>query len=107
MFGVVGVAMSGLDSFERLPLGLCALLGGLAADVLIVRLRPSPADVRNLRVFSAAVPAVLWLSYFIVFKAAYDLPWTIHLWLGTVFLAALTGLGLSLLVAPPEVPASA
>ncbi|MBV8986508.1 MAG: hypothetical protein JO248_18920, partial [Acidimicrobiia bacterium] len=53
------------------------------------------------------VAAATWLPYFVVFKIDYDLPWTIHLWIGTVFLAALTGLGLSLLVDPPHVPKGA
>jgi hypothetical protein len=104
MFGVVGIAMSGLDSFERLPLGLCALIGGLAADVLMQRLKPGPTHVRAARLVAALVPLALWLPYFIVFKVAYDLSWTIHLWLGTVFMAVMGGLGLSLLVFPPEVP---
>jgi len=107
LFGVVAVGMSGLDSFGRFPLALSAVVGGLAADVVRARLAPSPANVRVLRVFAVVVPAVMWLSYFIVFKAAYALPWQVHLWLGTVFFSAVTGLGLSVLVAPPEVPATA
>ena len=50
------------------------------------------------------MPAALWLTYFVVFKVAYDLPWTIHLWLGAIFLAVLGGVGLSLLAFPPQVP---
>ncbi|HZQ84336.1 MAG TPA: hypothetical protein VFA83_05840 [Acidimicrobiales bacterium] len=107
LFGVVAVGMAGLDSFERLPLALTAIVGGLAADVTRTWLAPSPSNVRGLRTFAVVVPAAMWLTYFIVFKAAYALPWQIHLWLGTAFFAAVTGLGMSVLVAPPEVPASA
>ncbi|MBV8160634.1 MAG: hypothetical protein JO265_06890 [Acidimicrobiia bacterium] len=96
LFGVPAVAMSGLDSFGRLPLALCAVVGGLVADIMV------EADI-PLRWIATAVPSAAWLPYFIVFKVAYDLPWTVHLWLGTVFLAALTGIGLSLLADPPRV----
>jgi len=94
---VPAVAMSGLAGFERLPLALCALCGGLVADLLV------EADVPS-RWLAAAVPVAVWLPYFVVFKVAYDLQWTIHLWLGTVFLAAFTGVGLSLLTEPPPLP---
>lgn len=97
LFAVTAVAMSGLDDFHRLPLALCALVGGLVADLL------SQADVGP-RWLGLAVPAATWLTYFVVFKFDYDLRWTVHLWIGTVFLAALTGLGLSLLVDPPHMP---
>jgi hypothetical protein len=97
LFVVPALAMSGLAGFHRLPLALCAASGGLVADILV------EADVGP-RWLSAAVPVALWLPYFVVFKVAYDLPWTIHLWLGTVFLAAFTGVGLSLLTDPPPLP---
>ncbi|HEV3353929.1 MAG TPA: hypothetical protein VG076_13460 [Acidimicrobiales bacterium] len=97
LFTMTAVAMSGLDSFGRLPLALCAVTGGLVADVLVLGRSPT-------RVIAGVTPAVLWLSYFVVFKLAYNLPWTIHLWLGTVLLASLSGLGLSLLSAPPAMP---
>jgi hypothetical protein len=97
LFGVVAVATSGLDTFERWPLTLCAIGGGVVADVLLTR-------TWSLRLVAGLVPVALWLPYFVVFKTAYDLPWTVHLWLGTVFLTALGGIGLSLLTEPPALP---
>jgi hypothetical protein len=94
MLGVPAIAMCGLDSFERLPLALCGLVGGLVAGILV----QADVGVRWVAVFT---PVALWLPYFLVFKVSYRLPWTVHLWLGSVFLAALAGLGLSLLSAPP------
>jgi hypothetical protein len=102
MFGAVAVGMSGLDTFERLPLALCGLAGGVVADVLVMRLRPGPDAVRPARVVAGVVPVALWLPYFVVFKATYDLPWNVHMWTGTVFLAAVGGLLLSALAYPPE-----
>jgi hypothetical protein len=104
MFGAIGVAMSGLDTFEKLPLGLCTIAGGLVADVLVALLRPGPDDVRATRVVAGLVPVGLWLPYFIVFKAAYDLPWNVHMWTGTIFLSAVGGVVLSVLAYPPELP---
>jgi hypothetical protein len=98
LFGLTAVAMSGLDSFERLPLAVCAVIGGMVADILVHRDVPA-------RWIAAGAAVAVWLPYFVVFKAAYDLPWTIDLWLGTVFLAALAGLALSLLADPPANPA--
>lgn len=98
LFTVTAFAMSGLDSFERLPLALCGILGGVVADILVLRQVPA-------RWIAVGAAVAVWLPYFIVFKAAYNLPWTIHLWLGTVFLAALAGLGLSLLADPTATPA--
>jgi hypothetical protein len=103
-FGGSAVAMAGIDSFEHLPLALCACVGGLVADVLVAGLRPDPARPGPLRVIGALVPVGLWLPYFLVFKLVYDLPWSIHIWSGTVVLAALGGVGLSVLAYPPELP---
>ena len=101
MFGGIALGMSGLDTFERLPLGLCGLVGGVVADVLVTSLRPGPDDVRAARLVAGVVPVALWLPYFVVFKAAYDLPWNVHMWTGTVFLAAMGGLLVSVLAYPP------
>jgi hypothetical protein len=104
MFGGLAVAMSGLDTFDRVPIALTALAGGVVADVLIARLRPGPDDVRATRIVAGIVPVALWLPYFIVFKATYDLPWTVHMWTGTIFLAAVGGVLLSVLAYPPPQP---
>jgi hypothetical protein len=101
MFGAIAIAMSGLDTFERLPLGLCGLAGGAVADALVTRLRPGPDAVRSARVVAGVVPVALWLPYFVVFKVAYDLPWDVHMWTGTVYLSAMAGLALSALAYPP------
>ena len=103
-FGAVAIAMSGLDTFERLPLALSALAGGAVADILIARLRPGPDDVRAVRIVAGLVPLGLWLPYFLVFKVAYDLPWNVHMWTGTVFLSVVGGLLLSVLAYPPPAP---
>lgn len=100
LFAVVALAMSGLDSFNRPGVALSVIAGGVVADWLIAHGAGS-GSIRSLRILAGTVPAATWLPYFAVLKLAYGLPWTVHLWLGTVFLTVLTGLGLSLLVAGP------
>jgi hypothetical protein len=100
LLGGVALATCGLDTFDRWPLALCGVGGGVVADVLVAR-------TRSVRLIAGLTPVALWLPYFIVFKTAYDLPWTIHMWLGTVALAALGGLCLSVLSDPPALPTRA
>ncbi len=100
LFGITAIALSGLDSFQRLPLALAGVVGGLLADGYIAARYP-------IRILATLVPVAIWLPYFVLFKSAYALPWEIHLWLGTVFLAGLSGLGLSVLADPAAVPAAA
>ncbi len=99
-FSIVAFAMTGLDSFHRLPLVLGAVAGGLAADVLNERGR-SPWVV------ATVAPAVMWLVWVGAYAAAWGVGWHVDLWLGTVFFTSLTGLGLAVLTFPPAVPALA
>jgi hypothetical protein len=96
-FGLTAVALCGIDSFQRLPLALAAVFGGLAADGYLAARYP-------LRVLAMLVPLAIWLPYFVVFKSAFALQWEIHLWLGTIVLATLAGLGLGVLAYPPALP---
>jgi hypothetical protein len=100
---VLSMAYSG----QHWPILLAALAGGLAGDALLVILKPSVQRPAALRVFAFAVPLVLNLLYFVALLALGRLDWRIHLWLGTAVLSGITGFGLSLLVAPPTLPAEA
>jgi hypothetical protein len=83
---------------------IVAVLAGLFADGLYLWLKPSVARVADLRLFAFAVPVVLYLIYFLVLKLTSGVNWTIHLWLGTTFVAGIAGFSLSFLLVPPEVP---
>ena len=83
---------------------IVAALAGLTADVLYVWLKPSVTRPGELRLFALAVPVVLYLLYFLVLKLTYGVNWTIHLWLGTTFVAGIVGFLLSFLLVPPRVP---
>jgi hypothetical protein len=81
----VALAMSSLDGFARLPLVLAALLGGLAADVAIANGFPRLAPI--------VTPLVMWPAWFAELRLTGTMAWPANLWLGAVFLAVLTGVG--------------
>jgi hypothetical protein len=79
---------------------LVALLAGAVGDLLLVLLRPSVRRVAQLRLFAFLLPAELYLLYFATVLASASSVWPIHVWTGSVVLAGLSGLLLSLLVVP-------
>jgi hypothetical protein len=101
LFTGVGAMMASQHEFELGVSVLAAFVGGLAADVLIRRYRPSPNRLAPYRVLAMAVPAVLWTTYFALLDLQFGVMWVTELWAGTVVLAVLSGLALSLLMMPP------
>ena len=86
-----------------------ALLGGAATDVLLKVLAPSEQRQGELRLFAFAVPSMLYLLYFLSLQVLGRLvhasvTWSIHLWLGSTFLAGIVGLLLSYAMFPPAKP---
>src|SRR5579884_2349175 len=74
--------------------------GGLAADLLYRIIRPSLKRPDMLHLFAFAMPAVYYLCYFLNMAIFQGIQWSIHLWLGSVFMAGIVGLLLSYLVVP-------
>lgn len=87
-----------------LPLIAVAALGGLAADVLAARLRPLAGQPASLRLYAALVPAVLYTLYVLALAIDGGIWWRVHLWMGAITLAAITGWLMSYLIAPPQWP---
>jgi len=83
---------------------IAAVLAGLSADVLNRWLKPSIDRPADLRIFAFLMPVVLYLLYFLVLKLTTGVNWTIHLWLGTTFVAGIASFLLSFLLIPPEIP---
>jgi len=83
-----------------------ALVAGLLADTLYAALRSS--RLRNgelgFRLFAVGVPVVFYLVYFLGLLATTGIWWSIHLWLGSVALAGITGWLLSYVALPPAMP---
>lgn len=88
-------------SREHWQILIAALLAGIAADILLVVLRPSRQRIKALRWFSFAVPALLFLFYFITLLLTTEIWWNSNMWLGTIFFSGMIGLGLSWLAVPP------
>ena len=86
------------------PLIAVAILGGMAADLLLWRLRPSTARPAAFRLFAVAVPTIVYGLYFLVLQLTGDgVWWTVHLWAGAIGMAGVVGLLMSFLVVPPPV----
>jgi hypothetical protein len=86
---------------DRYEFVLIALAAGLVADILSWRLKPSGTRQRQFYSFALAVPVIFYSLYFLLLQLTQGIDWTIHLWLGSIFLAGLSGLFVSFLLAPP------
>lgn len=88
----------------------CALLGGLAADLLYKRLQPAEQRRESIRIFAFAVPALLYLFYFLNLAIVEPLrfqsriTWSVHFWAGSIVLAGIVGFLLSYGMFPPLTP---
>jgi hypothetical protein len=82
------------------------LLAGLLGDILVWRLRPSPARPAAFRWFAFLMPAVLYALYYLaLFVFGGGVWWSIHLWAGSIFMSGAVGLLVSYLVLAPPAPA--
>jgi hypothetical protein len=101
LFTVVAAMMASQHQFEVAVTVLAAAAGGLAADVLIARLRPGPTRPGAERLVAVIVPVVMWTTYFLLLDIQFGVAWASEVWGGTIVLAALSGFALSLLMTPP------
>ena len=82
---------------------VAAAIGGLFADSLIVRWRPSAQRPNTLRLFAFIVPVVYFLLTFgaIVLSGPRGLWWAIHMWLGVTIICGFVGVFMSYISVPP------
>jgi hypothetical protein len=104
LFGAVAGMMSGLSEYDRWGTIVAALAGGLACDSLVVWLEITGTRPFAYRVTAGITPIVLWTAYFVVLPTIHDVHWPLDLWLGTVGLAAVTGVLLSFVAVAPAPP---
>ena len=111
-FGTVALLATagavGLTSLREFTLGALVpamLAGGLASDLLIARLRPEPDRPGAFRAVATLAPLLLWGAWMAAYALAYGIAWPPELWAGVLGMASLSGLGLSVLVLPPAIPA--
>lgn len=100
LFSAVAFLLAALESFFLGWTAVAAVVTGMFADALVVRLRPSPWRPRTYLAFAAAVPAVLWLTYFAVVEVRFGIGWPVELWAGVSGLSAFVGVGLAVLSLP-------
>ena len=82
-----------------------ALLAGLASDLLLNLLKPSPERKVMFRLFAFLVPVIVYLFYFIYLILAQDIWWSAHMWVGSIILAGLTGWLISYTFLLPQIEA--
>lgn len=104
LLGTVAVLMSGIGAFELAPIALAAVIAGLVGDVLTGMLRPSSSRPGAFWPLAGAVPAALWLAYFILTAVFDELGWSVELWAGIAAMSAMAGFALALLMVPPVSP---
>jgi hypothetical protein len=95
-----------LDDQYRLIPGIA--LGALAAE-LVVRRWPAGRSRAGDALVAFLIPAVVFALYFATLMMTGGIGWTLHMWLGAIFIAGIIGLfldELSRAARPPEVAAA-
>lgn len=82
---------------------VAVVLGGLVADYLVLRLRPSSERIAMFRTFAALAPIALWAIYFIVLATAYNIGWPVELAVGVGIVSGMSTLLLAYLMVPTPV----
>ncbi len=103
-FTALGASVAIPYQYNKAWTVLGVAVAGLLCDLLLQKLRPSPAHVWAFRGFALLSPIVLWVSYFVTLEIAYGIGWDLELWTGTVVLASLTTLGIAYAMVPTPFP---
>lgn len=101
LFTFISVLMGVLDGFQQYLAILVPLIGGLAADLIYVKLRLGGNTTGGYRILAIAVPVALWGSYFLSMALAGGIGWSPELWVGSIVQASLLSLALSILAISP------
>ena len=99
------VMMGALPFYPVFDPIVIAFIAGLLVDGLIYTLGPRANRGLGFYVVAAIAPFILWTLFFSAGQLRFGLAWSIELTGGVTVMAALTGLALSLLMAPPMLPA--
>jgi hypothetical protein len=97
-------AMGFLSFSGGYPLALVAAAGvaGLSIDALYAWIRPTTTRPVAWRLFAFAAPAAFYLCYFLALLLTEGIAWSVHLSVGSIVLAGITGWLLGDLVLPPR-----
>ena len=103
LFSTVAVGLSAVEAFDGGEKVVAALVGGLAADVILRVLRPRDA-VWRFRATAGLLTLPLWVAEFAVIELVWDLGWVVEFWAGTACLASLVCFALACVMTPAPVP---
>ena len=106
MYTLNSALMAALLAFRFRDTIVVGALAGLGADVLIATLRASYRRPASFRIVAVALPVLVWSLYFLGSSLTRGLTWSTELWTGAIVWAGITGLGLSVVMAPSAVPAA-
>ena len=104
LWTTVAVLTSAITEFDFAEQILAAVLGGLAVDALLRRLRVTPHRPQALWFLGAVAPLPLWSAYFAVTALTGGIGWSVELWTGAIIWAGLLGAALAVLCRPPAIP---
>jgi hypothetical protein len=104
MFAVVATLIQAVGAFSRPWLIAVAAIGGLGADLLAAKLRPSVDRPASFRLFAGLAPMLLWAVYVGATALTEGLGWELEVWTGVIIWSGILGLGLSVLMLPPAMP---
>ena len=77
-----------------------AVLAGAVADVLAQGLFPLKQHRREARIFAFVVPVLYFFCYFAILLLTSTVWWSVHLWMGSIFIVGIIGLLMSFLALP-------
>lgn len=101
LFTVVAVMSTALMAFETAVTIVPAVVGGLVADLLLRRLRPSPQRPAAFRLAGALLPFAVFATYYAVLGLTTDgIVWELEMVPGLVVYNMLAGLVLAQLMLP-------
>lgn len=86
------------EDWRLAPIGV---LTGVAADLLLTRLKPTTARPGTFRWFTFSVPVIFYALYFVTLALTGGIWWTIHLWAGAIVLAGVVGWLMTYAFVPP------
>ncbi len=87
---------------DRMALIPGAIAAGLIAEMLYLWLKPTADRMGRFVLFGLLVPIAVYSLYFLTVQLTYRLGWSIHLWAGSIVMAATVGLMLAFMLAWPH-----
>ena len=89
-----------LDGFRDYGSIIILLISGVIGDVLFREIKEREVTDWRYKAVFFVLPVLIWGLYFTNLKLFHTLDWSPELWGGSIFLCALSSLGLSILAAP-------